>query len=170
MLGRTWVLHPTTFGPSLCLEHLKYCNMSHSSSEIKLLCLPWLIIGNNHYCGQYDKGPWPPLSTTSTDSMCRSPQAAFYMILASRRNISAVVRSTCCTFVPKTSLTLIPYTILFEILTKKYATLLPQSLFYHWRILTSTKMVASLLQILVLFLNIASNNHFSVSSNRYFPH
>lgn len=162
-------LHSYTILPGA----LKYCNMNHSSSEIKLLHLPCSIIVNDHYCGQCDKEGWLPHLSMSRESKCRTPQPAFHMILASRESIymccgqKYVLRICSKNFSDLYIIHKIIWDINQEICC--IASILYPIIegLFHISFLESTRMVASLLQVLVLFLNIASYNHFSASSNRH---
>lgn len=164
-----------SFGLPLCLQQLKYWNKSHLRSEIKLWHLPYPITGNNPLLWT----TWQRALMSSLKNFKRPNVQDFTTNQSFMRIWSWSPEGVCMLWSEETAAHLFPK--LLWPLHHTFENILDtnQEICYslhstiegplHVSFLDSTNMAASLGQVLVLFLSIVFNNHFSVSSNRNSP-
>ena len=107
-----------------------YCSMTHSRSGFHAP-LKEIIITVDNITHTHTKSLAFSLNNFKRFNYKLHNQPVLQMMLGTRGKIYPVVRSNCCMFVPKTPLTSTSYTGTFEIVTKKFIALPPQSLYYQ---------------------------------------
>ena len=115
----------------------RYCSMSHSRSGFHVPLKEIIITVDNI---THTHNHWLPHLIILRDSMYKfHNKPVIQVMLGTRGKIYPVVRSTCCMFVPKTSLTSTSHPRTFEILTKKFIALPPYSLHHtHYMALSTS--------------------------------